>query len=176
MRKALRLRRFLNPQPEFTALATHNEQLFDLAGIVRALRRQVYRIKAQIRVMTMTKKEEAELLEFLAAYSTKEACDAEQYRTYCEIFAAKRVFSCCPDNNPDRLLFFEKGEYFLPPDEEDEARRRACSPLDDGEWFPTCFAPFKGYSGEKATDEQILRVLYLRSKFDPEENSQNNEH
>lgn len=152
---------------------THNEQNFGLAGIVQAIRRQIYRIKAQIRVMTMTKEEEAELLEFLAAYSTKEACDAEQYRTYCEIFAAKRVFSCCPDNNPDRLLFFEKGEYFLSPDEEDEARRRAHSPLDDGEWFPTVFLPFEGHSGEKATDEQILRVLYLRSKLDPEEYSTN---
>ena len=36
------------------------------------------RLAIEIRVLTMSKKEEEELLEFLAAYSTKEACEAAQ--------------------------------------------------------------------------------------------------
>ena len=146
-------------------MATRNHQNVGLAGIVSALKRCKTRLAATIRVLTMTKEEEAELLDWLATYSTKEACEAAQYRDYCEIFAAKRVFSDCPAHDPERLAFFEQGQYYLPIEEEEEARRRAELPIDLGEWFPTVADPFPGHSGEKATDRQILRTLFHRSKL-----------
>lgn len=133
--------------------------------MVSALKRCKTRLVATIRVLTMTKEEEAALLDWLATYSTKEACEAAQYRDYCEIFAAKRVFSDCPAHDPERLAFFEQGQYYLPIEEEEEARRRAELPIDLGEWFPTVADPFPGHSGEKATDRQILRTLFHRSKL-----------
>lgn len=145
-------------------MATLNRQPIDFAGMASILKRFMWRLKGQILWMTMTKKEKAELLDWLFSYSTKEACEAEQYRTYCEIFAAKRVFSDCLAHDPDRLVFFEQGQYYLPIEEE-EARRRAELPIDLGEWFPTVADPFPGHSGEKATDRQILRTLFHRSKL-----------
>lgn len=143
-----------------------NRHPIDFADMASSLRRCMRRLANEIRVLTMSKKEEEELLEFLAAYSTKEACEAAQYRDYCEIFAAKRVFSDCPAHDPERLAFFEQGQHYLPIEEEEEARRRAELPIDLGEWFPTVADPFPGHSGEKATDRQILRTLFHRSKLD----------
>ncbi len=146
-------------------MATRNHQNVGLAGIVSALKRCKTRLLAQIRWLTMTKEEKAELLDWLLSYGSKEACEADQYRLYCEIFAVKRVFSDCPAHDPERLAFFEQGQYYLPIEEEEEARRRAELPIDEGEWFPTVADPFPGHSGEKATDLQILRTLFHRSKF-----------
>lgn len=168
-----RVRRYDSTCPQFrpdvTSVATPKQQDVGFAGIVSTLKRCMRRFEAQIRWLTMTKKEKAELLDWLFSYSTKEACEAEQFRTYCQIFAAKRVFSDCPAHDPDRLLFFEQGQYFLPIEEEEEARRRAELPIDNGEWFPSVAAPFPGHSGEKATDRQILRTLFLRTKFESDE-------
>lgn len=146
-------------------MTTPNRQPIDFAGMASILKRFMWRLKGQILWMTMTKKEKAELLDWLFSYSTKEACEAEQFRTYCQIFAAKRVFSDCPAHDPDRLLFFEQGQYYLPIEEEEEARRRAELPIDLGEWFPTVADPFPGHSGEKTTDRLILRTLFHRSKL-----------
>lgn len=146
-------------------MTTPNRQLIDFAGLASILKRFMWRLKGQILWMTMTKKEKAELLDWLFSYSTKEAYEAAQYRDYCEIFAAKRVFSDCPAHDPERLAFFEQGQHYLPIEEEEEARRRAELPIDLGEWFPTVADPFPGHSGEKATDRQILRTLFHRSKL-----------
>lgn len=165
MRKALRFAVILQSRPDITSVATPHRQPIDFAGIASSLRRFMRRLAIEIRVLTMSKKEEKELFEFLAAYSTKEACEAAQYRDYCEIFAAKQVFSDCPAHDPERLAFFEQAQYYLPIEEEEEARRRAELPIDLGEWFPTVADPFPGHSDEKATDRQILRTLFHRSKL-----------
>ena len=146
-------------------MATPNRKHVGFANIPRALRCYAYRLASKIRVLTASKEEMEETLAFLDSVQEKEVCDAQQYRFYCDIFAGMSIFTHCPETLPDRAAFFEQGEFYLPPDEEDEARRRAESPLDDGAWFPTVADSFEGHHGEKATDEQILRVLYHRSKF-----------
>lgn len=91
--------------------------------------------------------------------------DLKTTGTICRFFAAQGLFADCPQDETQRLAFFEQGSYFLPPDEEEEADRRARSPLGDAKWLPTVVEPLAGANLDKATDVQMLRMLYLRIQY-----------
>lgn len=61
------------------------------------------------RVLTASKEEREEMLAFLDSVREKEACDAQQYRFYCDIFAGMSIFSHCPETLPDPAGCFPTG-------------------------------------------------------------------
>lgn len=117
------------------------------------------------RMLFVSKEEKQEILEFLMSIPTVEEARLEDYRYYCRFFAAQGLFADCPQDETQRLAFFKQGSYFLPPDEEEEADRRARLPLGDAKWLPTVVEPLAGTNLDKATDVQMLRMLYLRIQY-----------
>lgn len=136
-----------------------------LSERLRSLQRTMTKLLVDFRMLFVSKEEKQEVLDFLMSVPTVEEARILDFIWYSELFAAKGLFADCPQDETERRAFFEQGSYFLPPDEEEEADRRARSPLGDAEWMPTVVEPLAGTNLEKATDVQMLRMLYLRMQY-----------